>query len=299
MPKYLPLVSKLLDPTALHFINALRAALPKANQESIYWGYMFLLGAVVQIMAGTGRIEQLSRGLCTTEDINAAMREIVPFVCHGLRASNAPRSSSTPIARHASYSSGNRIADHRGRETVQIVRYRPRERHDADLSRARDAAFRCRARRREPPLRSGHQRQTDHGDIPDALSLRSYRRNSGLMAHQPSAFCLGRPRGAVGAWGPPGTPVLMTAIAQAYEPDLDTRPHDIRLRLIGHEMESSKMLWRRNGVTVMAFVVEHGTGGIPAIGYRIDYKGHSVLYRAIRATTIRHQIWERCRSART
>lgn len=86
MPKYLPLVSKLLDPTALHFINALRAALPKANPESVYWGYMFLLGAVVQIMAGTGRIEQLSRGLCTTEDINAAMREIVPFVCQGLRA---------------------------------------------------------------------------------------------------------------------------------------------------------------------------------------------------------------------
>jgi hypothetical protein len=86
MPKYLPLVSKLLDPTALHFINALRAALPKASQESIYWGYMFLLGAVVQIMAGTGRIEQLSRGLCTTDDINAAMREIVPFVCHGLRS---------------------------------------------------------------------------------------------------------------------------------------------------------------------------------------------------------------------
>jgi AcrR family transcriptional regulator len=86
MPKYLPLVSKLLDPTALHFINALRVALPKANPESIYWGYMFLLGAVVQIMAGTGRIENLSRGLCTTEDINAAMREIVPFVCQGLRA---------------------------------------------------------------------------------------------------------------------------------------------------------------------------------------------------------------------
>ncbi len=86
MPKYLPLVSELLDPTALHFINALRAALPEASPESIYWGYMFLLGAVVQIMAGTGRLEQLSRGLCTTDDINSAMREIVPFVCHGLRA---------------------------------------------------------------------------------------------------------------------------------------------------------------------------------------------------------------------
>jgi ribonuclease Z len=90
-------------------------------------------------------------------------------------------------------------------------------------------------------------------------------------------FAWGGREAPLEAWGPPGTPVLMTAIAQAYETDLETRPHDIRLQLIGHEMESSKMVWRRNGVTVMAFVVEHGTGGIPAYGYRIDYKGHSVL----------------------
>jgi AcrR family transcriptional regulator len=85
MPKYLPLVSDLLDPTALHFINALRTALPNATPQSIYWGYMFLLGAMTQIMAGTGRVEKLSRGLCTTKDIDAIMREIVPFVSGGLR----------------------------------------------------------------------------------------------------------------------------------------------------------------------------------------------------------------------
>jgi ribonuclease Z len=78
-------------------------------------------------------------------------------------------------------------------------------------------------------------------------------------------------------WGPPGTPALMTAIAQAFIPDMDERPHDIRLPLVGHELDSNKMVWRRNGVTVTAFIVEHGTGSIPAYGYRIDYEGHSVL----------------------
>lgn len=86
MPKYLPLVSDCLDPTALHFINALRSALPKAAPKSIYWGYMFLLGAMVQVMAGTGRVERLSHGLCQSEDIDAVLKEMVPFIAGGLRA---------------------------------------------------------------------------------------------------------------------------------------------------------------------------------------------------------------------
>ena len=69
MPKYLPLVSDSLNSTALHFINALRAAAPNAPTRSIYWGYMFMLGALIQVMAGTGRIERLSHGLCQSNDI--------------------------------------------------------------------------------------------------------------------------------------------------------------------------------------------------------------------------------------
>jgi ribonuclease Z len=82
-------------------------------------------------------------------------------------------------------------------------------------------------------------------------------------------------------WGPPCTQVFMAAIAKAFETDMAERPNDIRLPLIGHDMNpgeaTSSMVWRRNGVTVTAFPVEHGTGSIPAFGYRIDYKGRSVL----------------------
>jgi AcrR family transcriptional regulator len=86
LPKFVALASDVLDPTALHFINALRLALPDAPAPSIYWGYMFLLGSMVQIISATGRIERLSRGLCRSDDIDGALRELVPFVSGGLRA---------------------------------------------------------------------------------------------------------------------------------------------------------------------------------------------------------------------
>lgn len=86
LPKFVALASDVLDPTALHFINALRLALPDVTERSIYWGYMFLLGSMVQVISATGRIEQLSRGLCRSDDIDGALRELIPFVSGGLRA---------------------------------------------------------------------------------------------------------------------------------------------------------------------------------------------------------------------
>lgn len=90
LPKFTGLTGDVLDPTALHFINALRLALPKAPRRSIYWGYMFLIGSMVQVMSATGRIERLSGGLCRSDDIAGALRELIPFVAGGLKALAAP-----------------------------------------------------------------------------------------------------------------------------------------------------------------------------------------------------------------
>jgi AcrR family transcriptional regulator len=86
LPKFTALASGVLDPTAVHFINALRLAMPKAPEASVYWGYMFMLGTMIQVISATGRIERLSRGLCRSDDVDAALREMVPFVSAGLRA---------------------------------------------------------------------------------------------------------------------------------------------------------------------------------------------------------------------
>lgn len=85
-PKFTGITSDVLDHTALHFINALRLALPKAPEPSIYWGYMFLIGSMVQVISATDRIERLSHGMCRSDDIEGALRELVPFVSAGLRA---------------------------------------------------------------------------------------------------------------------------------------------------------------------------------------------------------------------
>jgi hypothetical protein len=98
MPKYLPLVSDLLDPTALHFINAMRAALPKASPQSIYWGYTFMLGAMVQVMAATGRVELLSRGLCRNDDIDQVLTQLVPFISGGLYSLEGVSGAVTRVA---------------------------------------------------------------------------------------------------------------------------------------------------------------------------------------------------------
>jgi AcrR family transcriptional regulator len=86
LPKFTALASGVLDPTAVHFINALRLAMPKAPEASVYWGYMFMLGTMIQVISATGRIERLSRGLCRSDDVDAALSEMVPFVSAGLRA---------------------------------------------------------------------------------------------------------------------------------------------------------------------------------------------------------------------
>jgi len=91
LPKFTELTSDVLDPTALHFINALRGALPTAPPRSVYWGYMFLIGSMVQVMSATGRIERLSHGLCRSDDIEGALRELVPFVSAGLRSLESQR----------------------------------------------------------------------------------------------------------------------------------------------------------------------------------------------------------------
>jgi AcrR family transcriptional regulator len=91
LPQFVDLTSNVLDPTALHFINALRLALPHASPRSIYWGYMFLIGSMVQVMSATGRIDRLSHGLCRSDDIGGALRELVPFVSAGMRALESER----------------------------------------------------------------------------------------------------------------------------------------------------------------------------------------------------------------
>ena len=76
--------------------------------------------------------------------------------------------------------------------------------------------------------------------------------------------------------GPVGTKEFVSNLVKAYAPDISARPDQPQIDLVGREFEKDGVIFDRNGVKVTAFTVDHGPAK-PAVGYRIDYKGRSVL----------------------
>jgi AcrR family transcriptional regulator len=74
------------DETTLGYVAAFRRALPHLPAEVIYWRVHFMMGAYLWTLLGPGRLGMISRGTCDAADLDAAVREIVPFLCAGLAA---------------------------------------------------------------------------------------------------------------------------------------------------------------------------------------------------------------------
>jgi len=82
--------------------------------------------------------------------------------------------------------------------------------------------------------------------------------------------------------GPTGTKTLMENIEKAFAADIKIRLEDEKLPPAGiaiapEEFDKDDVVFERNGVKVTAFEVDHGPGIKPAYGYRVDYKGRSVV----------------------
>lgn len=74
------------DPLVLRLIGMLQRALPDCPAEDIFWGYHFVTGALVLTLARTGRIDQLSGGLCKSEDFDAIKARMADFMAAGFRS---------------------------------------------------------------------------------------------------------------------------------------------------------------------------------------------------------------------
>lgn len=76
-------MTKYFDPIATRFLNALRKTRPDWRDEDIYWSYHFLSGALVLTFAETGRIDNLSGGLCHSSDIASVHERLPKFIAAG------------------------------------------------------------------------------------------------------------------------------------------------------------------------------------------------------------------------
>lgn len=77
-------------------------------------------------------------------------------------------------------------------------------------------------------------------------------------------------------YGPAGNVQFVTELSKACDADVRARPNEPHAGIVGHEFAQDGVVYEKNGVKVTAFTVDHGATK-PAVGYRIDYKGRSVL----------------------
>ncbi|MES2186355.1 MAG: TetR/AcrR family transcriptional regulator [Pseudomonadota bacterium] len=68
------------------YAAAFRKALPELSEDTLYWRINFMLGLNAYTLLKSDRLAFLSGGKCNSEDLEAAMKHIVPFLEAGLRA---------------------------------------------------------------------------------------------------------------------------------------------------------------------------------------------------------------------
>jgi ribonuclease Z len=91
---------------------------------------------------------------------------------------------------------------------------------------------------------------------------------------------VGRRKVPLQVWGPEGTTEMMEHLPRAYQADIEFRLSGGRFSPEGVIIRAQDIAegpaYEKNGVQVTAFNVDHGYVK-PALGYRIDYGGHSVV----------------------
>jgi AcrR family transcriptional regulator len=77
-------MTQYFDPVIQRLIDLLRECLPEARPEDLYWCYHFISGALSLSFADTGRIDNLSGGLCHSNDVAAVRKRLASFSAAGL-----------------------------------------------------------------------------------------------------------------------------------------------------------------------------------------------------------------------
>ena len=79
-------MTKYFNPVVLALIDLLKKAMPDCDEETIFWGYHFVSGAMTHNMARTGRLDELSHGLCSSDDFVSIRRHMAKFMAAGFHA---------------------------------------------------------------------------------------------------------------------------------------------------------------------------------------------------------------------
>ena len=79
-------MTKYFNPVVLALIDLLKKAMPDCDEATIFWGYHFVSGAMTHNMARTGRLDDLSHGLCSSSDFVSIRKHMARFMAAGFEA---------------------------------------------------------------------------------------------------------------------------------------------------------------------------------------------------------------------
>lgn len=85
------MIGDMFDELARRFVAAIHAALPQADDRSVYWSFHFAISVMVQAMANVSRLEELSEGKCDMQDSELVIDRLVRFIVGGVLASVDPK----------------------------------------------------------------------------------------------------------------------------------------------------------------------------------------------------------------
>lgn len=77
---------RFFDPVVQRLVETLARAMPGARLEDLYWCYQFLTGSMMLALSETGRIDQLSDGLCHSSDLEAVRARLYAYCAAGFEA---------------------------------------------------------------------------------------------------------------------------------------------------------------------------------------------------------------------
>jgi len=77
---------RFFDPVVHQLVDTLGRAMPKAELGDLYWCYQFLTGSMMLALSETGRIDQLSDGLCHSSDLEAVRARLYAYCAAGFEA---------------------------------------------------------------------------------------------------------------------------------------------------------------------------------------------------------------------
>jgi AcrR family transcriptional regulator len=82
---------RFFDPVVHQLVDTLKRAMPDAEMADLYWCYQFLTGSMMLALSETGRIDQLSDGLCHSSDLQAVRARLYAYCAAGFEAVAARR----------------------------------------------------------------------------------------------------------------------------------------------------------------------------------------------------------------